>query len=156
MVQFREVGPLGVGLLAYLEADVRTWIENRPTLHRLLPWFTTLALFVVLLAASGCGGGSGDQDASGGGSVARSGASLDRAGKLACDKFARWLAGDEKPATRPTIGVQVNDLAADSDSGAIADKAELLIKPGVYDSNENWALAADSLAYECQVQGWKP
>lgn len=135
---------------------MRTWIEDRPALHRLLPWLTTLALFVALLAASGCGGGTEDQDASGGVSVAHPEVTLDRAGGLACDKMAQWLAGDEKPATRSKIGFEVNDLAADSDSGAIADKAELLIKSGVYNSNENWALATDAFAYECQILGWKP
>lgn len=156
MVQFREVGPLGVGLLAYLEADmprITRWIEDRPTVHALVVALTLVGLVVALLLVSGCSVGGKDQPAS---EKATETPSLDHAGKLACDKFARWLADGSDKGTRSTIGFDVNDLAADSESGALADKAELLIKPAVYNSDENWALAADAFAYECDVLGWKP
>jgi hypothetical protein len=108
---------------------------------------------VALLLASGCSGGGEDQPAS-----ERPGktSSLDFAGKSACNEFARWLAGDEDPTTRADVATRVDDLARDSRSGALADKSELLRKADVINSNENWALAADAFAYECDVLGWTP
>lgn len=114
---------------------------------------TVSGVFVALLLASGCSVGGEDQGGSGKPSEGPS-RDIDRAGLVACNDFARWLAGDEKPATRREIAVKVDDNARDSKSGALADKSELLTKPGVINSNENWALAADAFAYECTVLGW--
>lgn len=126
------------------------WIEDSPTRHGLFVGAVLVGLVAVLLLASGCAAPASSQAAGD-----PTGA-LDGAGTRACDTWAEWLAGDEDPATRPDVAHEVLDLAVDSRSGAMADKAELLIKPAVYNSNENWALAADALAYECQVLGWKP
>lgn len=126
------------------------WIEDSPSRHGLFVGAVLLALLAVLLLVSGCAAPASSEareDPTG---------ALDGAGQRACDTWAEWLAGDEEPATRPDIAAQVLDLAVDSNSGAMADKAELLVKPDVYNRNENWALAADALAYECQVLGWKP
>lgn len=136
-----EVGPLGVGLSAYLEAAMR-----RAAL-------TLSGALVALLAASGCGSGTVGGDDGGKPSDGPS-RDLDHAGVLACNDFARWLAGDGQATTRREVAVKVDDNARDSKSGALADKSELLTKPDVINSNENWALAADAFAYECQVLGW--
>jgi len=108
---------------------------------------------VALLAASGCTVGGEDQAAG-----PRPGKSptrlLDAEGVQACNEFARWLAGDEDPATRQAIATEVDRLASTSKAGAVADKAETLAKSTVITSNENWALAADAFAYECQQLGW--
>ena len=132
------------------------WFEDRPILHGLFVGLVLMGLLTALLLVSGCSSGTEDQDAPASVSVAPRKGSLDHAGTLACTELAKWFAGDEKPSTRVDMATAVNDLAADSESGALADKAELLIKPGVYGSNENWALAADMFAYECDVLGWKP
>lgn len=132
------------------------WFEDRPTLHGLFVGLVLMGLVTVLLLVSGCSGATEDRGGTEKGSETPRTASLDHAGTLACTELATWFAGDEKPSTRVDMATAVNDLAADSRSGAIADKAELLIKPEVYDSNENWALAADMFAYECDVLGWKP
>lgn len=116
---------------------------------------TTAGLLAALLAASGCVVGGEDQPAGTRPSSPPRGPVLDYAGAGACAAATEWLAGKEKPSTRKKLATAVNDLAADSRSGALADKAELLIKPGVYDSNENWALAIDAFAYECDVLGWR-
>lgn len=114
---------------------------------------TLSGALVALLAASGCSVGGVDEDATPRPSQTPS-RDIDHAGLLACNDFARWLAGDEKATTRREVAVKVDDNARDSRSGALADKSELLTKPDVINSNENWALAADAFAYECQVLGW--
>jgi len=141
VVQCLEADPSGVGLSAYLEAPVRR---------------TVVALsgaLVALLAASGCSGAQGDQDA-----PERPGKSptrlLDDPGLKACNSFARWLAGDEDPATRRTVALKVYKQASESKSGELSGKAEVLARPQVISSNDNWALAADSFASECFDQGW--
>lgn len=127
------------------------WIEESPTRHAWVLGLTLLGLLVALLAVSGCSVGGEDPDGS-----AKPGetSSLDLAGKSACNEFARWLAGPEKPTTRQAVALKVDDNARDSKSGALADKSELLTKPDVINSNENWALAADAFAYECEILGW--
>jgi hypothetical protein len=114
---------------------------------------TLSGALVALLAASGCSVGGVDEDASAKPSQAPS-RDIDHAGILACNDFARWLSDDEKSDTRHDIAFKVDNNARDSRSGALADKSELLTKPGVIGSNENWALAADAFAYECQILGW--
>lgn len=129
------------------------WIEESPTRHAIALAITLLGLLAALLLVSGCSVGGEDQDASEKPRETPSRA-LDHAGVLACNDFAHWLAGDEPANTRREIAVKVDDNARDSKSGALADKSELLTKPDVINSNENWALAADAFAYECQVLGW--
>lgn len=108
---------------------------------------------VALLAASGCVVGGEDQAA-----APKPGKSptrlLDAPGLKACSEFAYWLAGDEDPATRQGVAVRVDRLASTSKAGAVADKAETLARSTVIASNENWALAADAFAFECQQLGW--
>lgn len=108
---------------------------------------------VALLAASGCAVGGEDQAAS-----ARPGKSptrlLDAKGLAACNTFAHWLAGDEDPDTRQAVAVKVDALASESKSGELAAKSETLAKSEVISANENWALAADAFAFECQQLGW--
>lgn len=125
-------------------------MEQSPTAMGLFTGAVLLALLALLMLTTGCAAPEDDEAAG------RATEALDGAGVRACDAWALWLSGDEEPATRPDVAHEVLDLAVDSRSGALADKAELLAKPAVYDSNENWALAADALAYECQVLGWKP
>lgn len=108
---------------------------------------------VAILAASGCAVGGEDEDTGRKPSETPT-RRLDAPGVKACNTFARWLAGDEDPATRPTVARQVDKQASTSKSGALADKAEVLARSQVIASNENWALAADSFAYECQQLGW--
>lgn len=108
---------------------------------------------VALLAASGCSVGGQDGDTPGKPSESPT-RLIDAQGVKACNSFARWLAGEEDPATRATIGRQVDREASTSKAGELADKAELLGRSTVTQSNENWALAADSFAYECQQLGW--
>lgn len=125
-------------------------MEQSPTAMGLFTGAVLVGLLALLMLTTGCAAPEDDEAAG------RATEALDGAGTKACDAWAEWLAGDEEPATRPDVAHEVLDLAIDSRSGALADKAELLVKPAVYDSNENWALAADALAYECQVLGWKP
>ena len=127
------------------------WIEADTRRHGTFVWLCLLGLLAALLAVSGCAGGTvGGDD---GGKPSET-SSLDLAGKTACNEFAYWLAGDESRDSRAEIAAEVDDLARDSKSGALADKSELLAKPGVVNSNENWALASDAFAYECTVLGW--
>lgn len=101
---------------------------------------------VALLAASGCGGAGQAQTAS----TRR----LDGPGTQACNTFARWLAGPERPDERQDIAVKVDKLAADSKSGELSAKSETLASSTVVNSDQDWKLAADAFAYECQQLGW--
>lgn len=109
--------------------------------------------FVALLAVSGCSGASQDRDAS---EKPRETPTrlLDGPGLKACNSFARWLAGDEDPATRRSVARTVDKQASTSKAGELADKAGVLVRPQVVASNESWALAADSFASECFDLGW--
>lgn len=132
------------------------WIEESPKRHACALAITLLALLAALLLVSGCAVGGEDPSATVKPSETPSVASLDPAGKTACDKFARWLADGSDRATREKVAKQVDKLASTSKSGEIADKGELLASSNVVRANENFALAADSFAYECQTLGWKP
>lgn len=129
------------------------WIEDRPRVHAALAPVVSSGLLVALLAVSGCAVGGEDQ-----GSTQKPRETptrlIDDQGLKACNTFARWLAAEEPASTREAVAVKVDKLASTSKSGELAAKAELLAKSDVIQSNENWALAADSFAFECQDLGW--
>lgn len=133
--------------------NLARWIEESPKRHAITLALTLLGLVVALLLVSGCAGGTEDPGASSRPSV---GPSLDAPGKKACDTFAEWLADGSDRITREATAKDVDQKASTSRSGEIADKAELLARSQVLQSDENFALAADSFAYECQQLGWKP
>lgn len=128
-------------------------IEDRPRLHAALAPLVSSGLLVALLAVSGCGTSTvgGDDSAKPRESPTRT---IDAQGLKACNAFAHWLAGDERASTRQKIAVEVDKQASTSHSGELSAKSELLAKSDVIQSNENWALAADSFAFECQQLGW--
>lgn len=129
------------------------WIEDRPRVHAALAPLVSSGLLVALLAVSGCGSGTvgGEDSAKPRETPTRA---IDAQGLKACNTFALWLADEEPASTRQDVAVKVDKQASTSKSGELADKAELLAKSDVIQSNENWALAADSFAYECQQLGW--
>lgn len=131
------------------------WLEDHPRVHASLAPVAVSALLAGLLVLSECSPAPGDHRASEKPSETPS-VALDLAGALACGELDKWLDGAEKPATRARVARRIDDLARDSKAGALADRSELLAKPGVIDSNENWALAVDALARECYVLGWAP
>lgn len=108
---------------------------------------------VGLLAVSGCAVGGEDGDASEKPRETPT-RSIDAAGIKACNTFARWLAGDEPKDERAEVSRKVHVEASNSNSGELDDKAEVLFRNGQGNSNETWALAADSFAFECQQLGW--
>ncbi|QNJ57656.1 hypothetical protein SEA_KEANU_51 [Streptomyces phage Keanu] len=108
-----------------------------------------MALFLV----SGCAVGGEDQPASEKRSETPSRA-LDPAGVKACNEFAKFFAGDEPKTDRAEVSRKVHIEASNSNSGEIDDKAEVLFRNGQGDSDETWALAADSFAQECESLGW--
>lgn len=129
------------------------WIEDHPRAHAALAPVVSSGLLVALLAVSGCGSGTVGGDDSAKPSVTPS-RTIDDQGLKACNAFALWLADEEPASTRQDIAVKVDKLASTSKSGELAAKAEVLARSQVIASNENWALAADSFAYECQQLGW--
>jgi hypothetical protein len=131
---------------------INRWAST-PTRQGIVTAVAFLGLSVALLLASGCAVGGEDRPAS---EKPRATPTrrLDRPGTEACNTFARWLASDEDPATRQAVAIKVDKQASTSKSGQIAAKAEILAKSTVIASNENWALAADAFAYECQHLGW--
>lgn len=108
---------------------------------------------VAVLAASGCAVGGEDQPARKKPSATPS-RPLDAAGIKACNEFAKFFAGDEPKTDRAELSRKVHVAASNSNSGEIDDKAEVLFRNGQGDSDETWALAADSFAVECERLGW--
>lgn len=135
---------------------VPRWLEDRPVLHGLFMGAVLMGLIAALLLISGCAGApvGGDDSGSLRKPTETPTRGLDEPGLRACNEFARWLAGPEDHAGRGAVAVKVDRLASTSNSGELASKSEVLAKSDVIRVDQNWALAADSFAWECEQLGW--
>lgn len=118
-------------------------------------WVVAGLVVALLLSLTACGSQVGGDDSEGLRKPTETPTrALDEPGLRACNEFARWLAGSEDSAGREAVAVKVDRLASTSKSGELASKSEVLAKSDVIRADQNWALAADSFAWECEQLGW--
>lgn len=77
---------------------------------------------------------------------------LDNAGKIACDDFAQGYRAAATPDTRAALARAVNEWAAKSTTGGLAERGAALARSAGKDS---WQASADAFAQVCLDAGWK-